>query len=246
MHIGNFTVLKLPFLRSITIFCLQGTMAESQHWLCLTFLLDWQIDTVAAGPFLIGGAICLVNTNNDRASSLLNTPPIFIGSHHWAWLHQGYWGYRRSIDWSIDWNWTQIKLNSSLSKMNDSGANASMFPIKLLGVKTNPAKTARNLGVIFDTNFTFRSHIPAVCSSCFYHMRDVWRIRCYLDLDSAKLLATALVSSRLNYCNSLVYGITDTDITKLQRVQNRLARIVIVSSIYSQCSTVSFPSLVTS
>ena len=35
----------------------------------------------------------------------------------------------------------------------------SMFPIELLGVKTNPAKYARNLGVIFDKNFTFRSHI---------------------------------------------------------------------------------------
>ena len=57
-------------------------------------------------------------------------------------------------------------------------------------------------------------------------MRDLWRVRRYLDLDSAKLLATALVSSRLDYCNSLLYGIADTDVTKLQRVQNRLACIV--------------------
>ena len=46
----------------------------------------------------------------------------------------------------------------------------SMFPIELLGVKTNPAKSARNLGVIFDKNFTFRSHISVICNSCFYHM----------------------------------------------------------------------------
>ena len=102
----------------------------------------------------------------------------------------------------------------------------SMFPIELLGVKTNPAKSARNLGVIFDKNFTFRSHISAVCSSCFYHMRDLRRIRRHLDLDSAKLLATALVSSRLDYCNSLLYGIADIDLTRLQRVQNQLARLV--------------------
>ena len=72
-----------------------------------------------------------------------------------------------------------------------------MFPIELLDVKTNPAKSAWNLGVIFDKNFTC-SHISAVCSSCFYHMRDLWRIRHHLDLDSAKLLATALVSSHLD------------------------------------------------
>ena len=72
----------------------------------------------------------------------------------------------------------------------------SMFPIELLGVKTYPAKSARNLGVIFDKNFNFRSHISAICSSCIYQIRDLRRIRRHLDLDSAKLLANALVSSR--------------------------------------------------
>ena len=102
----------------------------------------------------------------------------------------------------------------------------SMFPIELLGVKTNPAKSARNLGVIFDKIFTFRSRISVVCNSCFYHMRDLRRIRRHLDLDSAKLLATGLVSSRLDYCNSRLYSVADSDLTKLQRVENRLSRIV--------------------
>ena len=91
-----------------------------------------------------------------------------------------------------------------------------MFPIELFGVKTNLAKSAGNLGVIFDKNFTFRSHTSAVCSSCFYHMWDLRHPRRHLDLDSAILLATALVSSRLDYCNSLLYGIADIDLTRLQ------------------------------
>ena len=57
-------------------------------------------------------------------------------------------------------------------------------------------------------------------------MRDLRRIRRHLDLDSAKLLATALMSSRLDYCNSLLYGIADIDLTRLQRVHNQLARLV--------------------
>ena len=101
-----------------------------------------------------------------------------------------------------------------------------MFPIELLGLETYPAKFARNLGVIFDKNFNFRLHISAICSSCIYHIRDIWRFRRRLDLDSAKLLANALVSSRLDYCNSLLSGIAETDLTKLQRVLNRLARVV--------------------
>lgn len=102
----------------------------------------------------------------------------------------------------------------------------AMFPVDLLGVQTGPAKTARNLGVIFDKNFSFRSHVSAVCKSCRYHIRDLRRIRRYLTLDSAKLLAHALVSSRLDYCNSLLFGIADKEIKRLQCIQNSLARVV--------------------
>ena len=101
----------------------------------------------------------------------------------------------------------------------------SMFPIELLSFETYPAKSARNLGVIFDKNFNFRSHIFAICNSCIYHIGDLRRIRRHLDLDSAKLLANALVSSRHDYCNSLLSGIAETDLTQLQRVLNRLARV---------------------
>ena len=101
-----------------------------------------------------------------------------------------------------------------------------MFPVELLGVKTNAAKSACNLGVIFDKNFTFCSHTSVVCNSCFYRMRDLRRVHRHLDLDSAKLLATALLSSCLDYCNSLLYGIADIDLTRLQRVQNQLAHLV--------------------
>ena len=83
-----------------------------------------------------------------------------------------------------------------------------------------------HLGVIFNKNVTFRSHISAICSSCFYYIRDLRRVRRHLDLDSAEVLATALVSSRLGYCNWLLYGIADIDLKRLQRVQNQLARVV--------------------
>ena len=123
----------------------------------------------------------------------------------------------------------------------------SMFPIELLGAKSYPAKSARNLGVIFDKNFNFRSHISAICSSCTYHIRDLRRIRPHLDLESTKLLANALVSSRLDYCNSLLSGIAATDFPKLQRVLNCLARVVTKSPPFTpQCSTAALPSLTTS
>ena len=88
----------------------------------------------------------------------------------------------------------------------------SMFPIELFGIKTNPAKSAQNLGVIFDKYFTIHSNISA---HAFCRILDLRRSCHYLDLDSAKLLANALVSSHLDSCNSLLCGIADTDLTKL-------------------------------
>ena len=80
--------------------------------------------------------------------------------------------------------------------------------------------------MIIDKIFNFRSHLSAICCSCIYHIRDLRRIRRHLDLDSAKLLANAVVSSRLDYCNSVLSGIAETDLTKLQRILNRLADVV--------------------
>ena len=71
-----------------------------------------------------------------------------------------------------------------------------------------------------------RKSFSAVCRSCHYHIRDLRRIRHYLTFDSAKLLAHAFAFSRLDYCNSLLFGIADKEIVQLQRTQNLLARIV--------------------
>ena len=102
----------------------------------------------------------------------------------------------------------------------------SMFPVELFSVKIFPAKSAQNVGVIFDESVTYCSHTSSSLQLMLNHMWDLWRVRRRLDLDSAKVFATALVSSRLDYCNSVLSGIADTDLTKLQLIHNRLACIV--------------------
>ena len=63
-------------------------------------------------------------------------------------------------------------------------------------------------------------------SISYYHLRDLRRIRKFLGVETAILLANAMVSSRLDYCNSLLYGVSKSNIAKLQRVQNALCRII--------------------
>ena len=62
--------------------------------------------------------------------------------------------------------------------------------------------------------------------SCFYHTRNLKRIRKNLPLALAKQIAVAPVTSKLDYCNSLLHEIPAKDLQKLQHVQNCLARVV--------------------
>src|SRR2546425_11984874 len=63
----------------------------------------------------------------------------------------------------------------------------------------------------------------------FCHIRQLCQIRSSLDLNSSIQLADALVSFKLDYCNSLFYGLPDTSIKRLQKVQNSLAGVIFPS-----------------
>ena len=63
-------------------------------------------------------------------------------------------------------------------------------------------------------------------SSCYYHIKDLRRIRRHLTKSVAITLCNALVGSKINYCNSLYYGINDKQMQRLQGVQNTLCHIV--------------------
>src|SRR2546425_371268 len=92
-----------------------------------------------------------------------------------------------------------------------------------------PVCSARNLGVVFESDLSFDQHISNVCRSSFYHIRQLRQIRPSLDLNSSIQLANALVSSKLDNCSSLFYGLPDTSIKRLQRVQNSLVRVIFPS-----------------
>ena len=68
--------------------------------------------------------------------------------------------------------------------------------------------------------------VSNIISSCYYHIKDLRRIRNHLTKPVAITLCNALVGSKIDYCNTLYYGINDKQIQRLQGVQNTLCRIV--------------------
>ena len=69
-------------------------------------------------------------------------------------------------------------------------------------------------------------NINRTCSSAFYQLYDIRRIRKYLSLPVTKSLVHAFITSRGDYCNSLLYGLPNSRIRKLQRIQNAAARLI--------------------
>ena len=86
--------------------------------------------------------------------------------------------------------------------------------------------SAKNLGFIFDSHLKHHDHISYLSKSCFYHIRDLRRVRPCLDSETAANIATALVHSKLDYCNSLFINLPKAEINRLQIIQNTLARTV--------------------
>ena len=100
--------------------------------------------------------------------------------------------------------------------------------IKIGDATILPSARARNLGVIMDSTLSMGDHVNNVCKGALAGIRKIGQIRSYLTEDAtAKLVHHAFVTSRLDSCNSLLFGLPDHDIRKVQMVQNTAARLVL-------------------
>ena len=89
-----------------------------------------------------------------------------------------------------------------------------------------PSTHARNIGVIFDTHLTMVRHVNSICKSSFYHLRNIAKIRKYISLKTTEILVHSFVSSKLDNCNSLLFGLPN----KLLATNYNLYRMLLQES----------------
>ena len=141
------------------------------------------------------------------------------------------------------------KVNSCLSdirrwmitnklKINDSKTEFIVFRspqlrCDLSGLSVNVGESqitqslkVRDLGVTFDQFLNFDDHITAICRSTYFHIRNIGKIRNLLSYNACSAIIHALISCRLDYCNSLLYNVPTHKTDRLQRLQNQCARIL--------------------
>ena len=99
-------------------------------------------------------------------------------------------------------------------------------PLKIGDALVKPVEEARNLGVTFDRNLDMNQHVNNICQSASFALHKIGKIRASLDQKTAEMLVHAFISSRVDSCNSLLYGLPDHQVNKLQRIQNSAARLV--------------------
>ena len=137
------------------------------------------------------------------------------------------------------------KLESTLSIINE-WLSQNMLKLKqdktevvVIATKANLLKnhvSSLSLGHIClrtkpqDSVLSMEHHVASICKSAYMHLYNIGRIRHCINQKTAEILVHALITSKLDYCNSVLFGISEKLLRRLQLVQNSAARIVTKSN----------------
>ena len=110
-----------------------------------------------------------------------------------------------------------LKLNQDKSEFLFIGTKSALEKVSLPSVKIDdvvipPSKSCRNLGVLFDSTMSMSVQIPAVCKSVRYQLRNLGFIRKYLTRSATEKIVHALISSRLDFGNALLFQLPQSQL----------------------------------
>ena len=93
---------------------------------------------------------------------------------------------------------------SRLSKLRPSN-------IEVDNKKIGRSTSVRNLGAMLDESLGMYSHVNQICKASLYHIHNISRISKHLSKECRQTLVHAYVTSRLDYCNRILYGLLKFD-----------------------------------
>ena len=136
------------------------------------------------------------------------------------------------LDDIMSWNLcNMLKCNPSKTEIIHFSSRFSppepIASIKVGHHNVQPTSVIKNLGVTLDSHLTFVPHVNNICRALSRSFHSIGRIRKYLSQADTERIVHAFVLSKLDYCNSLLYGLPSREIEKLQRLQNTAARLTV-------------------
>ena len=128
----------------------------------------------------------------------------------------------------------KLKLNNDKTELmvlqNQHKKALMRLPLQIGDHSICPTSVVRNLGVLFDAKMTMEAQVMNICKSCYFHLYNIRSIRSYITDDAASTLIHALITSKLDMGNAMLFGISESLCQKLQHVQNAAARLVTCTS----------------
>ena len=88
-------------------------------------------------------------------------------------------------------------------------------------------KSVKNLGFTLNCHLTMNAHVSNIARTCYFELRRLASIRRFLTSTATATHVSAFVLSRIDYCNSLLFGSTHDVTSHLQRIQNYAARVIL-------------------
>ena len=105
-------------------------------------------------------------------------------------------------------------------------------------VRVSAVKNVRSLGVYLDCHLDMFHNVAILLKSCYFHMYHIGQIRKFLPRKTIERVVNAMITSRIDYCNSLLYGTSGKNLVKLRRLQNVAAKIIVGGSKYEHVTPI--------
>jgi len=125
----------------------------------------------------------------------------------------------------------RLQLNADKTEFAWFGSKTNLEKTRSNGVRfgdanIQPVDTVKVLGVQLDGELNMRKQVSSIASACFFQLRRIRQLRHVIGPAALQRVVSALVLSRLDYCNAVLAGLPASTIAPLQRVQNAAARLV--------------------
>ena len=88
-------------------------------------------------------------------------------------------------------------------------------------------QSVKILGFTLDCHLTMNAHVSNIARTCYFELRRLASIRRFLTSSATATLVSAFVLSRIDYCNSLLFGSTHDATSHLQLTLNYAARVIL-------------------